>query len=401
MRFKYQARTKEGEIKIGEIEAFSKEAAIEILQRYGLYPTSIEELEITFFRKPILSLRKISHQEIVAASRQLAILFRSGVPIVEALNSIAKEAKNPKLKEVFFGLAKEIQAGNTLSTALSRYPNIFSDVYISMIKSGEVSGELAKSLETIAETMEKNYYFISRLRDALIYPAIVFFLTIIIFLLVIFYLLPKLASFTTELGATPPFFAQLLINIAGFFKEWWLAILAILVSVLAGLFLYLKTPEGKQNMDAFLLRLPIIGNFLKMIYVSRIGTNLTILISGGIPIAQALEVVEEITGNIIYKKVLSIAKDAVRSGESVSAFFKDYPEIFPPFFSQMLATGEKAGSLTKALLSASNFYEKEAERIAINFTNLLGPILIVIMGGVVGLLLFVILMTIYQTITLF
>lgn len=398
MKFKYQARTKKGEIKRGEIEAFSKEAAIEILQRYGLYPTAIEEVRVSYYKKRVLPFQRISIQELIAASRQLAILFKSGVPIVESLNSIAKESKNPLFKETFFGLAKEVEAGNSLSAALSRYPNVFSDIYISIVKSGEVSGELAKSLETIAETMEKNYRFIARIKNALIYPSIVFFMSVIIFLIVIFYLLPKLADFTNELGVEMPAITKFFLGVGNFLKEWWLGILIIFSGLLAVLFFYTKTLEGKQVIDNFLLRMPVIGIFLKTIYISRIGTNLTILLSGGIPIGQALEITEEITGNIIYKKVLSMAKDAVRSGELVSSFFKDYPNLFPPFFSQTVTVGEKSGSLSKAFLTASRFYEEEAERMATNITTLLSPLLIVIMGVIIGLLLFMILMTIYQTI---
>lgn len=397
MKFKYQARTKKGEIKTGEIEAFSKEAAIEILQRYDLYPTAIEEVRVPYYKKRVLPFQRISIQELIAASRQLAILFKSGVPIVESLNSIAKESKNPLFKETFFGLVKEVEAGNSLSAALSRYPNVFSDIYISIVKSGEVSGELAKSLETIAETMEKNYRFIARIKSALIYPSIVFFMSVIIFLIVIFYLLPKLAGFTSELGVDLPAITKFFLGVGNFLKEWWLGILIIFSGLFAVLFFYTKTPEGKQAIDNFLLRMPVIGIFLKMIYISRIGTNLTILLSGGISIGQALEITEEITGNIIYKKVLSMAKDAVRSGELVSSFFKDYPNLFPPFFSQAVTVGEKSGSLSKAFLTASRFYEEEAERMATNITNLLSPLLIVIMGIIIGLLLFMILMTIYQT----
>lgn len=402
MKFKYHAKTKEGETKMGQIEAFSKEAAIEILQRHSLYPIFVEEeVEIPLYKKIFLFFKKVSTQDIVAASKQLSILFKSGVPIVEALNSVAKEAKNSILKETFYALAREIESGNNLSTALSRYPDIFSDVYISMVKTGEVSGELAKSLETIAETMEKNYFFASKIKNALIYPAIVFFMGLLILFLVFFYLVPKLTLFVTEVGTEFPPSLKLLINISGFLKEWGIVISSIFIIIVIVLFLYMKTLQGKQNLQRLLLSLPIIGNFLKIIYVSRIATNLTILMSGGVPIGEAIEATEEITGNVVYKKILTVARDAVRSGESISNFFKDYPTLFPSFFAQMIATGEKTGSLTKTLSQVSNFYEQEIERVATNLTTFLTPILIVILGGTVGLILFVILMTIYQTITLF
>ena len=398
MKFNYQARTKEGEIRIGQVEAFSKEAAVALLQKHGLYPTFVEEVSLPFYAREIALFKKISAKDIVIASRELAIMFRSGVPFIDALSTIAKETKNPKLKEIFLDLAREVEGGTTLSAALSRYPETFSPFYISMVKSGEISGELPKALDVLAENIERNYHFNSRIRGALFYPILVIIASLVVFFLVLFVIVPKLSEFTAGLGVEPPIFVQVLLGIGRFLKEWGVILIIFLIGIISALIVYFKTPEGKEAIARFSLKLPLIGSFLKMINLCRFGENLSTLISGGIPIGQALEISSEVVNSSLYKEIIFMAKDAVRSGDQISSVLKNYPELFPPFFNQIVTVGEKSGALAKSLLNIANFYEKEVERTINNFSTILEPALIIFLGGVVGLLLFTVLNTIYKTI---
>lgn len=400
MKFNYQARTKEGEIRIGQVEAFSKEAAVALLQRHGLYPTFVEETKVPFYAREVRLFKRISVRDIVIASRELAIMFRSGVPFIEALNAIAKETKNPKVKEIFLDLSREVEGGTTLSAALSKYPDVFSPFYISMVKSGEISGELPRTLDSLAENIERNYHFTSRIRGALLYPALVIFATLIVCFLVIFVVVPKLVEFSAGIGAELPVFVQVLLEISMFLKKWGVLLLVFLAGIIIALITYFKTPEGKEGFDRFSLKLPFVGSFLKMTYLSRFGENLSTLVSGGIPIAQALEISGEIVGNTLYREIILMAKEAVRSGEQISSVLREYPEIFPPFFYQMTAVGERSGALAKSLLNIASFYEKEVEKTISNLSSILEPALIIFLGGVVGILIFTILNTIYQTITI-
>ncbi len=400
MRFTYQARTKTGEIKTGEIEAFSREAAIEILQRSGLFPTRVEELKKPFYKRGFLLFGKISLIDLATAFRGLAALLRSGVPILDALNSVAKETSNENLKDVFFALATEVESGNTLSTAMSHHPQVFSKAYTAMVKTGEIAGELPQVIQRIAENMESNYQFTQRVRGAMFYPAMILTLALIVFFLMLFWLIPRIAQFSMQMEAQLPSIVIFLLEFKEFLKKWWWLILVLFGSILFVFFSYFKTSEGKETLDRFLLKLPIFGQLIKMMYLSRISQNLNVLLASGVPIAQALEITEEITGNTVYQSILALAKDAIRAGEPLSSFFKDYPEIFPPFFSQMITIGEKTGTLNKSLLTISDFYAKEAERIIGNITTFLTPILIIFAAAIVGLLLLSVLTTIYQTITI-
>jgi type IV pilus assembly protein PilC len=398
MKFKYQARTAEGEIKTGEIEAFSKEAAIDILQRSGLYPTFIEEAKVAFYFPEIPFFKKISTRELVIATREIAVMVRSGVPIVEALNAIAKESKNPNVKEIFSNLAKEIEGGSTLSDALSRYPQVFSKTFVALVKSGEASGELPKTLEQLAETLERNYHLSARIRGALIYPGLILGLSILVFLFMLFYLVPRLFTFVLAMEAKIPVILLFALKFSEFFKKWWLTILILFAGFVTSLIVYSKTKEGKNILDRISLKMPLIGEFLKLTYLTRIGENLATLISSGVPIAQSLEITEGIVGNIIYQEILQTAKNAVKAGESLSSAFKDHPIYFPDFFAQMIVAGEKTGTLSKSLLQISDFYQKELERKVNNLTELITPVLLILMGFVVGVLIITILTTIYSTI---
>jgi type IV pilus assembly protein PilC len=400
MKFTYQARTQTGEIKTGEIEAFSKEAAIEILQRSGLFPTRVEEVKKPFYKRGFLFIGKISDIDLATAFRGLAALLRSGVPILDALNSVAKETTNENLKDVLFAIASEVESGNTLSTAMSHYPQVFSKTYTSMVKTGEIAGELPQVIQRIAENIENTYQFTQRVKGAMIYPAMILVLALAVFFFMLFGLIPKVAQFAIGMEAPLPSIVVFLLEFKDFLSKWWLLLLIFFASILTVFFFYFKTSEGKETLDRFLIKLPLFGKLLKMMYLTRISQNLNVLLASGVPIAQALEITEEITGNSVYQSILALAKDAIRAGEPLSSFLKDYPEIFPPFFAQMVTIGEKTGTLNKSLLTISDFYMNEVERIIENITTFLTPILIIFAAAIVALLLLSVLTTIYQTITI-
>lgn len=399
MKFNYQARTKEGEMRTGQIEAFSKEAAIAILQKYGLYPTFIEETKVPFYAKEVPFFKKISAKDLVIATRELAIMFRSGVPFVEAINTVAQESQNSKMKEIFLEIAREVKGGTPFSAALGRYPEIFSSFYISMVKIGEISGRLPQALENVAEYMERNYYFTSRIRGAFLYPIIVILFVIVVIFLIFFFVVPKLTEFITSLGGELPLSARIFLTMGSFLKNWGIPFAVFLSGIIGALVGYAKSPKGKEELGRVSLNLPFFGSFLRAVYLSRLGQTLATLIAAGVHIAQALEVSSEIVGQNIYKEAILSAKETVQGGENLSTALKRYPNIFPPFFSEMTAVGEKSGNLSRSLLSISNFYEKELERRIETLSTILEPMLIIFVGTVVGILIVTIFSTVYSTIS--
>lgn len=399
MKYNYQARTKKGEIQTGIIEASSQEAATTLLRKHGLYVTILEEVAASpLYAKKIKIFGRVSRSDIVLFSRQLSIMFKSKVTLVEALRVLSTQARNLEFKEKILELSEEVEGGTSFSGALSRHPKIFSPFYIAMVKAGEVSGTLSESLEYLAEHLEREYHLTAKMRGALMYPSLIIFVVLLVLALMIFFVIPNLSGVLVETGQELPTITKAVIGLAAFLREWgWVLILGIVILILAG-FRYYQTKKGKKFFDKIFLKLPIIGPFLKMINLTRFAENLSTLISGGLPIASALQTVGAIIGNTLYKEVIFETRDKVRKGEPISSVLARVPEIFPPVFVQMILVGEKTGTLDSTLMNIVNFYKKETDRTIDNLLSVLEPALIVILGAIVAGLMLSILVPLYQMI---
>jgi len=397
MKFNYQARTRTGDIQAGVIEASSREAAISILQRYRLYVTVLEEVAgAPFYAKRIKFLERVSRKDLVLFSRQLSIMFAAKVSLVESLRTLAGQTANIDFREKILKISEEVEGGTSLSSAFSKYPQIFSPFYIAMAKSGEASGKLSEALSYLADHLEREYHLISRLRGAMVYPALVFFVVLIVLALMIFFVIPQLAGVLTESDQELPAVTRIALALADILRKWGLIFVLILILLVIAVFKYYKTKPGKEFFDENFLKFPFIGNFLKLIYLSRFAENLSTLISGGLPIAQCLEITGNIVGNSVYQTIIFQARDEVRKGEPISQVLARFPGVFSPVFTQMVLVGERTGTLDKTLINLVSFYQKETERTAENFLSVLEPLLIVFLGGAVGGLIAAFLLPLYQ-----
>jgi len=397
MRFSYQARTKEGKIQSGVIEASSEEAALEVLHKNELYPTLIEKIQI----KPVLFqeiklFKRISYKEIVVFSRQLATMLDSKVPPAEALDALADQTRNPDFQEKIYKISANIREGVPLSRAFFRYPKIFSTFYVNMVKSGEVSGNLTEVLERIADHLEKDYYLRSKTIGAMIYPAIVLTVFVLIFIVLMLFVIPGLTKVLTEAGKELPLVTKIVIAISNFFVSYWWIILLILVAIFAFFYFYLKTREAKETLARVSLNLPILGNFLKNLYLARFAENLSTLIVAGIPIAQALEVTSDLIGNYTYQRIILQVRDRVIKGESISSVLERFPEEIPPLFVQMAAVGERTGRLSTTLMNIVRFYQREIDTFIDSLSSIIEPILIIGLALMVGFLAASVFLPLYQ-----
>jgi len=400
MKYNYQARTKTGEIQSGVIEASSKEAAISLLRKYGLYVTILEEATTPpLYAKRVKLFEKISRSDIVLFSRQLAIMFKSKIPLVEALRTLAAQARNLDLKERILDLSEEVEGGTAFSSALSRHPEIFSAFYVAMVKAGEVSGTLSQALEYLADHLEREYHLTAKMRGAMLYPDLILFVVLLVLVLMIFFVIPHLSEVLTGIGQELPVVTQIVINSAAFLRKWgWLFLLGFFLLVSAS-FRYRRTKKGKEFFDRTFLKIPILGPFLKMVNLTQFAENLSTLISGGLPIAEALQTVGEIVENRCYQEVIFEARDRVRKGEPISSVLAKSSEVFPPVFTQMVLVGERTGTLDTTLMNIVSFYKGEIDRTIDNLLNILEPVLIVILGVVVAGLMLAILVPLYRMMT--
>lgn len=397
MKFNYQARTKTGEVQTGFVEASSREAALDLLQRAQLFVTILEETGAgPFYAKKLKLFGGVSKKDLVAFSRQLSLMFKSRISLIQSLRTLADQTKNKEFTEKIILISENIEGGGSLSQSLERFPRIFSPFFVNMVKSGEASGTLSQSLDYLADHLEREYHLASKLKGAMIYPAMIVVVAVGVVAMMMLFVIPNLSKVLLETGQELPLVTRIVIAGSNFSRHnWW--IFAILLTA-SFIFLprYLRTPSGKVFKDNLLLRIPVIGQFLRMIYVSRFAENLSTLVAGGLPIIRSLEITGEVVGNAVYQERIAELREEVGQGKGISGVLSRHPKEFPPLLTQMVAIGEKTGTLDKSLLDVVTFFQKEVERSVDNILSLIEPIMVIFLGLVVAGLMGSILLPLYK-----
>ena len=397
MEFKYTGRTREGQIQKGSIEAASKKEAVALLQNRNLIILDlIEGARRTVLTQQITIFQRVKGKEMVAFSRQLSTLFSARIPLLESLRVLARQTENKYFSQVIFEIANDVEAGTLMSKALAKYPKVFSNFFINMIRSGEVSGGLDKTLDYLADYLEKQYYLNGKIRGAMGYPAFILSAFVVIGSLLMILVVPQLTSFLVETGQELPLPTQILIGTSNLILHWgWLILIVFIGLVIACTVSINRVPQARRYFDLLKIKSPIFGKIFTGIYLARITDNLSTLIQGGLPILQALQVTADVVGNVVYRKIIMEAKENVRIGNTISSCFYNYSEI-PPMVTQMIATGEQTGSVDDILKKLSSFYTKEVDAMVALLSQLIEPVLIVILGGAVAILVASILIPIYN-----
>ncbi len=398
MKFNYLARTKDGQIQKGVVEASSEEAVLAVLQKHGLYITALEKTkEVPLYARQLKIFGGVSEKDVVVFARQLSIMFKSQVPIVEALAAISRQLEKQEFKDTISKISGEVEGGATLSGAFSLFPKLFSPFFISMLKSGEASGKLSEALDYLADHLEQEYNFKGKIKGAMIYPILVSFVFLAVVILLIYWVLPPLMTILKESSTQElPITTKMIMVFSDFAKKWGWTVFLALAGIIVLVLRYKKTPEGKNFFDKNFLKLPILGPLMQKIYLARFAENIATLISGGIPITKALEISGEVVGNEVYKEIIFRTRDEVRKGETISSVLEQYPKEISPLFVQMAVVGEKTGRLETAFSNIVNFYQKEVDREIDSLIGLLEPMMLIVMGVGVAFLLVSIMLPIYQ-----
>jgi type IV pilus assembly protein PilC len=397
MRFNYQARTKNGEVKSGIIEAGSAQAAAEFLRRDGLFVTFLHDEDEKIASK-FHFFEGVSGKDVAIFSRQLAVMFAANVSLVESLRIIGGQLSNQNFREKILKISQVVEAGSSLSAALAKYPDIFSPFFVAMVRAGEVSGNLSEQFNYLADYLEKNYYLQGKVKGAMIYPMVIVVVMVGVLFLLSYFVMPNLVGMLTGQDMELPLLTRFVIGFTNFIRGiGGIVLLLALVGIAVIIVRYSRTKSGKQFFDELVLRVPVLKSLLKMLYVSRFADNLSTLITGGIPITQALEITGTIVGNNVYREVILKTCDGVRKGQTISSVLFGYPELFPVMFSQMILVGEQTGSMDKSLLVMVAFYEKETERAIDSMLILIEPVLILTLGVVVGGVVASVMIPLYQS----
>jgi type IV pilus assembly protein PilC len=395
MKFLYKARNKEGTIKSGVVVAADQARAEQLLAENGLTIVTLAEKSENVLDSLTLFAGTVSNKDLVLFSRQLATLISARVPIIQSLRILEEQVSNKQLLVVIRDLIASVENGESLSLAMSKHDKIFGSVYTSLVKSGEVSGSLDKSLTYLANQLEKDYELRSKVKSALTYPVFVLAALGVVGILMFKFVLPKLTAVLEEQGGELPTVSIALISFTRFFEVyWWMVILAVAGSILAVRF-FITTDAGRYQWDAMKIKLPIIGDIFKKIYLARFARNLSTLVIGGIPIIKALQIVSEIINNVIYRDIIIQTTEMITAGKSISEGLSGHPE-FPNIVTQMVKVGEQTAQLDEIMDKLALFYEKEVDTKVATLTTLLEPLIMIVLGIGVGFLVAGILLPIYN-----
>lgn len=391
-KYLYISKSSPGKIIQGSIEAESQQDAVTKLSQMGQFPISLQPQALSLDKA---FLRKISRKDILFFTRQLANLVDSGVNIIRGLNIIISETPHQPLKEVLSQVMNRIKDGTPLSESLAAYPYLFSKLYTATLQAGEASGTLGLSLKRLADFLEKDDEFRSSLHSALAYPAFILAVGILTVLAMLVWVIPRLVVMFEDMGQVLPWPTRLLIAGSGFLRSWWWLILALLAVMIFALRRALKSSSGKLLRDKFKLKAKVLGDIVLKTEVSRLTRTLSILLSCGISIVPALDIVNASVGNALLKEELETFKGKIKDGLSFSSCLKG-SKFFPLSVSQIVSVAEESGSLEKALLKIADDYQVETERVLKTGLRLLEPIIILGMGLVVGFIVLSLLLPIFQ-----
>lgn len=402
MKFKYKARTKTGELQVGFVEGASHNIATATLQNHGLFVLSVEEAEgKKWYDRLVGYFEQVKPKDMMIFSRQFATMLGAKVALNDSLKTIQAQTTNPNLREIIGEVSRDVDGGLSLSQAMERHPQAFSSFYVNMIRSAEVTGRVEEATGYLADHIEKQATLIAKVKGALIYPVVMIVLFVIVAGIIATVVLPQIGPIFDEAGVDVPFFTRLMIQSGEFLSSWWWMVVLGFGFVVFVIYDYFKTEEGRVVIDEMVLRTPGFSKLLKQLHVARFSESLSVLLRGAIPIAQAVEITGETIGSPAYSDILHSAADDIRKGELLSQSLAKHQEFFPPFVSQMAAVGEKTGRLEELLGRVSDFYSREVDTMVGNLVELVQPILMVVIGVMVGGLFASILVPIYNLVQTF
>lgn len=398
--YAYKGITRTGKKVKGIIDADSIRGLKQLLQKEGIYITEVlEEAKLDELSKKELNIkrlfRRVTALDIALITRQLATLTKAGIPLVEALNAIIDQTDNPELKTVITKVKERVNEGSSLADALSNHPKYFSELYVNMVNAGEQSGTLEGVLERLAYFTETEVALKNKLIASMAYPIFMAIIGSIIIWIMLVVVVPKVTRIFETFGKDLPWYTKLLIATSNFLISYWWLILLLGIGTIVGFKYWKRTPKGRELWDNFKLKLPIIGPLIRKLAISRFSKTLATLLSSGVPIMKAMEITKKVLVNVVLEKVVEEARMSVREGESIAEPLKRSGK-FDPIVVRMIAIGEKSGQLEEMLENVANAYEAQVSAKLNTLTSLLEPLMIVIMGGVVGAITFSILSPLLQ-----
>lgn len=387
--FTYTGEDQEGHKVTETVTAEDRYAVYDIARRDGHKITSIEKAGAGYkkffnIEKLNILLSKVKSDELIMMTRNLGSMLTAGLTVTRALSVIDRQSQNPKLKSVIKKINEKINNGDQFFESLKEFPEVFSDLYVAMVKSGEESGNLSESLQTLSIQMERSNNLIKKVKGAMIYPAIIIMVMIIIAILMMIFVLPQITEVFKGMNKDLPATTTFLINSSDFFASHTIIALSSIIGFFVSIIAFLKTKVGKTVVSWTVTRLPVIGTMAKETNAARTARTLSSLLNSGVDVIQAIEITEEVVQNVYYKEVLREASKRVEKGTALSEVFVERSDLYPILVGEMIMVGEETGQIAGMLSELAIFYETEVERKTKDLSTIIEPLLMVFIGAGVG-----------------
>lgn len=393
-KFSFVAANEQNRVIEGTSNLSDRTAVIEALHKQGLRPISIKQIDRsgsrlkTSFSGNIFGNKKVKSNDLVMFTRQLSTMVGAGVPLLRGLNSLQKHTDSIALSNMLKDIIKDVEGGLSFADALNKHPDTFSDVYVNMVRAGETAGILDEILKRLALQQEKNATIRKKVRSAMSYPVVLICITVIAFFGLMLFVIPRIGSILTDLGgpdAQLPAITRFMLGISGFVTGFWYILFPVLFGLVYAALRWLRTPVGKSWLHHVVLKLPGIKGVITKVVLARFVRTFAALMGAGVAVLEALSVTARAVGNVVYEQALIDAAKDVQNGATLSSVIEDNP-LFPAIVAQMLAVGEETGQTDTVLLKVADYYEEEVDVAIDGLSSIIEPVMIVIMGSMVGLI---------------
>ena len=392
-RFAYVAIDLQQKAVNGETELPDRASVIAALIKQNLRPVSIKELAVKkglggIDLNNIFQSNKVKPDQLVIFTRQLSAMIGAGVPLLRSLTSLEKHAEDPVLKKTLALVIKDVEGGNSLASALAKFPTSFNDIYVNMVRAGETAGILDDILKRLAYQQEKSSAIRKKVKSAMAYPTVLIGITVLAFFGLMLFVIPQIGKILTNLGgpdAKLPGITLFMLGISHIITSYWYIIFPVIGGTIFGVVKYIGTPKGKRNFDILLLKIPGVKNIIKKMAIARFARTFSALMGAGVAVLECLEVTSRAVGNTLFQEALQHAAVEVKNGRPLSVVIEEN-NLFPGIVSQMLSVGEETGQTDIVLVKVADFYEEEVDLAIESISSIIEPTMIVIMGSMVGLI---------------
>ena len=380
-RFNYRAKEKDtGKVVKGSIQAENEQIAGRLLIDQGYVPEVVTEQGTGLLDKK----NRITTKDRITFTRQMATLIGAGLPLATSLRTVAEQTQNKSMKSIVEEILANVESGKTLHESFSNHPDVFNGVYLALIQAGETSGTLDMALKRLADQEEKDAAMMSRIRGALVYPAIILVVIIAVLAFMMIAVVPQVENLYEDMHQELPGLTQFLVNVTNFFAQFWWLVLIVILGIVGGIYYSVKnTIFGRKAMDTFKIRVPIFGGLFRKLYVSRFARTCEMMLATGVPMLDSVKISIDAVNNTVVEEEFSKSLDIIKGGKPLSESLRDR-EYMLPLVPQMASIGEESGKIDEMLGKAAQVYENELDEQINNISTMIEPILMVIMAGLIG-----------------